>query len=232
MNPRSCLSALMLGLFCAALIYGCGNRTDDASQERLPDSFHFMDIGVNTVVDRAVLSKLNQALGAEAVDRHTPISLEIKYKGFLKAYDPELAALDQQLNPNDIQRREYPATRLTFRYTQQKESLFDYVELIHLNASGFPLVIKMITKKEIPDLIQNLQEKFGPPQVVTLTDGTGMTWRQNQDAFMITRIIGPLGNPENHLMIVFTSRLRQLLLHESAKAGRRQGAQPTDNFFR
>lgn len=224
-----------IGLMLAiGLLSGCDKRPDSSSKDLLPESFHFMEIGVNTVVDRAVLSQLNQALGAESVDRHTPITLEIKYKGFLKAYYPELAALDQQLTVNDVVRKEYPATKLTFRYTQQRQSIFDYVELIHLNDSGHPLVIKMFAKKEIPDLIQGLTDKFGPPQSITLAEGEGtsMSWRQNQDVFMITRFSGRFGKPEYHLMIVFMNRLQQLLRQEAEKVRQRQGAQKADNFFK
>ncbi len=219
-HNRKFVSAVLCLFLILGLTGGCDRRPQDAGDESLPESFRFMEIGVNTVVDADVLSKLNRTLGSEAVDRSSPISLEIKYKGFLKRYYPELAALDQQLNLNDVVRKEYPVTKLTFRYPQQGQSIFDYVELIHMNRSGHPLVIKTVAKREIPDLIQEVTEKFGTPQQISLADGEGtsLIWRQHQDAFIITRFAGRYGKPENYIMIVFTTRLRQLLQQEAEKS--------------
>ncbi|MFZ5569011.1 MAG: hypothetical protein ACOZF0_01310 [Thermodesulfobacteriota bacterium] len=212
---------LIFIIFVVCLGGGCDRGPRGEGGKALPESFLFMDIGVNTVVDAEVISRLNQALGAEAVDKRTPISLEIKYKGFLKRYYPELAELEQELNINDVVRKEYPATKLTFRYPQQRQSIFDYVELIYANRSGHPLVIKMIAKKEVPDLIQSVTEKFGSPQEILLAEGEGTSrsWRQHQDVFVITRFAGRYGKPEQHIMIVYAERLRQLLQQEAAQSG-------------
>jgi len=139
--------------------------------------------------------------------------MELKYDGFLKAYYPDLAKLNQRLNVNDVVRKEYPATKLAFRNAQQRSALFDYVEFIFDHTSGCPLLIKMIAKKEISELIKAIKDKYGPPKRIAISEGKGwsMSWHKDNDVFLIARIVGRNNQPEYHMMIVFSNRLEQLL---------------------
>lgn len=172
-----------------------------------------MDIGANTVMDSEVRDRLRAALGSDAIDRSSTIDLELKYTGFLKTYYPDLAKLNQRLNINDVVRKEYPATKLTFRNTRQRNTVFDYVEFIYGHASGCPLLIKMIAKREIPELIETVKAKYGPPQKIPISEGKSwsLSWRKNRDVFVIARIIGRYDQPEYHMLIVYANRLEQLL---------------------
>jgi len=201
---------------CTAWLVLCGcSRMESERQNvpKVPESFQFMDIGANTVIDSRVRDRLRDALGPDAVDPRSTIDLELKYEGFLKAYYPDLARLNQRLNINDVVRKEYPATRLTFRNTRQRESIFDYVEVIYDDESGCPLLIKMIAKREVPGLIDPLEEKYGEPDKISISQGKSwsLSWRKNGDVFVIARIIGRYDLPEHHMMILYVNRLEQML---------------------
>jgi len=211
---------------------GCGNQGDEtADVSSVPESFQFMDIGANTVMDSKVRDRLRAALGSDAINRSSTIDLELKYKGFLETYYPDLAKLNQRLNLSDVVRKEYPATKLTFRNTRQRNTVFDYVEFIYSHASGCPLLVKMIAKKEIPELIETVIDKYGPPQKIPISEGKSwsLSWRKNKDVFVIARIIGRYGQPEHHMLIVYTNRLEQLLArHRNEEQPR---GKPADSIF-
>lgn len=213
-------------------ISGCGNQENEAADvSSVPESFQFMDIGANTVMDSKVLKRLTAALGSYAINRRSTIDLELRYKGFLKTYYPDLAKLNQRLNVHDIVRKEYPANNLTFRNTRHLNTVFDYVEFIYGHASGCPLLIKMIVKKEIPELIEDVKNRYGPPREIPISEGNSwsLSWRKNRDMFVIARIIGLSGRPEYHMMIVYTNRLEQLL---ARSANEEQGrGRPADEIF-
>ena len=208
---------------------GCGKPDrDPAAVSRMPDSFHFMDIGVNTVIDSDVQDRLIKALGSDAIDQKSTIYLDLKYKGFLKAYYPNLAALNKKLNVSDVMRKEYPATKLTFRNTGQTGSLFNYVELTYANDSGCPLLIKMAAKKEISSLINTIKEKYGSPKKIPIEEGRGfsLSWQKEADVFVIARFPGSYDRPEYHMMIVYVNRLMQLMTQEAAEKQRKgEGAE-------
>lgn len=190
-----------------------------------------MDIGANTVIDSEVRNRLRAALGSDATDRRSTIDLELRYKGFLKTYYPDLAKLNERLNVNDVVRKEYPATRLTFRNARQRNTIFDYVEMIYGHASGCPLLIKMIARNEIPELIKSITDKYGPPQKIPISDekSWSLSWEKNKDLFVIARIIGRHDQPEHHMMIVFANRLEQLLA--VAEKEEQQRGKPARNIF-
>lgn len=193
---------------------GCGKQeSETVDVSTVPASFQFMDIGANTVMDSEVRDRLRAALGSNAINKNSTIDLELKYTGFLETYYPDLAKLNQRLNVNDVVRKEYPVTQMTFRNTRRRKTVFDYVEFIYGHASGCPLLIKMIAKQEIPDLIQTVRDKYGPPQKIPISGGKSwsLSWRKKKDVLVIARIIGRYDEPEYHMMIVYTNRLEQLL---------------------
>jgi len=226
------LKLLFLSCVVSLAFCGCENKeTAPANPSKVPESFHFMDIGANTVMDHNVRDRLRATLGSDAVDRRSTIDLELKYSGFLKTYYPDLAKLNQRLNINDIVRKQYPATRLTFRNTRQRNAIFDYVEFIYDHASGCPVLVKMIAKKEIPELIETVKDKYGPPEQIPISEGKSwsLSWRKNKDMFVIARIIGRYDEPEYHMLIVYTNRLEQLLAR-SRNEDQRNG-KPADKIF-
>jgi len=222
----NCLKWFFVFILVWIASIGCGKSDRDPDAvSRIPDSFHFMDIGVNTVIDSNVRDRLIKALGSNAIDPKSIIDLDLKYKGFVKAYYPNLAALNQKLNINDMVRKEYPATKLTFRNTKQTGSLFNYVELTYANDSGCPLLIKMVAFKEIPDLIDTIKEKYGSPQKIPIEDGLGfsLSWQKGADALVIASFPGNYNRPEYHMMIVYANRLMQLMTQEAEAEKQRKG---------
>lgn len=225
------MRCVLIGLLSMA-ISGCG-KSEKSSPDRVsaPESFHFMEIGVNTVVDAAVRDRLRAALGSDGINRSATIDLELKYKGFLKEYYPDLAGLNKRLNVSDVVRKEYPATKLTYRNTKQMDTFFDYVELVYANESGYPLVIKMIAKKEIPELMNTVKEKYGPPERTPIDNGRSysLSWLKNKDVFVIARILGRYGQPEYYMMIVFVNRLNRFL--SATESGEKQSGEAVDKVF-
>jgi len=217
---------------CWLAFCGCEKQGNDPARiSKVPESFQFMDIGANTVMDSEVRDRLRGALGSDATDRSSTIDLELRYKGFLKTYYPDLAKLNQRLNVNDVVRKEYPATRLTFRNTRQRNTVFDYVEIIYGHASGCPLLIKMIAKNEIPDLIKTVTDKYGPPQKIPISEGKSwsLSWDKNKDVFVIARIIGRQNQPEYHMLIVYANRLEQMLARSEKEE--QQRGKPAGRIF-
>jgi hypothetical protein len=211
---------------------GCGKQENEpADVSTVPESFQFMDIGANTVMDSEVRDHLKAALGADAINRSCTIDLELKYTGFLKTYYPDLAKLNQRLNVNDVVRKEYPATKLTFRNTRQRNTVFNYVEFIYGHTSGCPLLVKMIAKKKIPELIKTVKDKYGPPRKIPISEGKSwsLSWCKNNDVFVIARIIGRYDEPEYHMLIVYTNRLEQVLARSGNEEQRRD--EPADKIF-
>lgn len=212
------------------VLSGCGNEGERKPQASpVPESFEFMGIGANTVIDGDVRDRLKDALGSAAVNPRTSIDLEMKYDGFLKRYYPDLAKLNQRLNVNDVVLKEYPATKLTFRNTQDGSSVFTYVQLIYGHHSGCPLLIKMIAPKEdIPQLIERVKEKYGTPKKISTSKGQSwsLSWHKHKDVFVIARLLGRDDQPEYYMMIVYTNRLEQLLARsaeENQQAGKKSG---------
>jgi hypothetical protein len=231
-NNSSHLKWLLFSCTVWLALCGCGKQENESADvSRVPESFHFMDIGANTVMDSEVRDRLRAALGSDAINRSSTIDLELKYTGFLKTYYPDLAKLNQRLNVNDVVRKEYPATKLTFRNTQQRNTVFDYVELIYDHASGCPLLFKMIAKKEIPELIETVKDKYGPPRKIPISEGKSwsLSWCNNRDVFVIARMIGRYDEPEYHMLIVYTNRLEQMLARSGNEEERR--GKPANKIF-
>ncbi len=215
-------------LFC-----GCADEKKVPVQgSPVPESFEFMGIGANTVIDGKVRDRLKASLGSAAVNPRSSIGLELKYDGFLKSYYPALARLNQRLNVNDVVLKEYPATRWTFRNTRDGNTGFDYVELIYGHASGCPLLIKMIAQEQaMPELIESIEDKYGPPEKISTSGGKSwsMSWRRNGDVFVIARLLGRDDEPEYYMMIVYTNRLKQLLARSTPD--RKQDAEKAGQIF-
>ena len=89
----------------------------------------------------------------------------------------------------------------------------------------------MIAKKEIPELIKTVKDKYGPPAKIPVSEGKSwsLSWRKNKDIFVIARIIGRYDEPEYHMMIVYTNRLEQLLSNSKNEEQRRD--KPAEKLF-
>ena len=215
-----------------SFLFGCGDEGKRKPQvSSVPESFEFMGIGANTVIDGDVRDRLKDALGSAAVNPRTSIDLTMKYDGFLNSYYPDLAKLNQRLNVNDVVLKEYPATKLTFRNTKEG-SVFTYVELIYGHHSGSPLLIKMIAPKEdIPQLIKRLKEKYGAPEKISTSKGQSwsLSWHKNNDVFVIARLLSRDDQPEYFMMIVYTNRLKQLMARSVEE--KQQGAKQAGDIF-
>jgi hypothetical protein len=90
----------------------------------------------------------------------------------------------------------------------------------------------MIAQKEIPEIIASVEDKYGPPQKIPVSEGKSwsLSWRKNRDFFVIARIMGRYDQPEYHMLIVYTNRLEQLL-SRSGNEEQQRGKKPADKIF-
>lgn len=208
------------------LLVGCGEKVPEKPVTTMPESFTYMEIGANTVIDGKVRGRLQTALGSEAVDLKTTIYLDLKYKGFLERYYPDLHELNSRLNVNDVVRKEHPATRISFRNTRSRQSIFDYVELTFENRSRCPLLFKFRSRNDLTELVKSVSRKYGPPSVTSTEEGRGesLRWQLNGDVFVIARFPGRLEKDEYHMIIVYANRINQMLAEEAREERQKEAA--------
>jgi hypothetical protein len=137
------------GFFCGALLaailavmtVACGEKeaTEKRAANPAPESFTFFELGSNSVLSKAVRKNLAARLGRDAIEHRSVLDLEINYPGFLKAHFPHLDQLNQKLNSPPRERIEHNTIKLMYRYAQNKNVPFDYVELIFSNYTQTPM---------------------------------------------------------------------------------------------
>jgi len=209
------------------LMAGCGEKVPEEPAQQMPDSFSYMEIGANTIINKALRERLQEALGFAAVDQKTTIYLDLKNKGFLEKYFADLHGLNRQLNGNDVVRKEHAATRISFRNTRKKQSLFDYVELTYETSSHCPLLFKFRSRNNLQELIKSVTQKYGQPAITSTEEGKGeaLRWQRNGDVFIIARFPGRLDKAEYHMMIVYANRIDQMLAAEAREEQQKRAVQ-------
>lgn len=197
----------------------CGDKQETAPPQPSPehsDSFTFFDIGENTIISGKVREGLNKILGDDAIEPRNIIDLEINYEGFLKEYFEDLDKLNKKLNSPIGDRVEHNTVKLMYRYMQNKNDSFEYVELIYSEYTRRPVLIKIHFKKDGVNTIETLKQKYGAPESIKWGGETSKSlyWKKNNDLLILSFVPDQFGRPKCQIIIYFKNALEKLLKDE------------------
>jgi hypothetical protein len=134
----------IISIILTLLSVSCGDKQETGNTRSAPehsDNFTFFDIGENTIISGKLREDLNKTLGDDAIERRSILDLEINYEGFLKEYFPDLDKLNKNLNSPPGERVEHNTVKPMYRYTQNKNVSFDYVEMVYSEYTRRPVLI-------------------------------------------------------------------------------------------
>jgi len=194
----------------------CGDKKETEPPRPASDhseSFTFFDIGKNTIISGEVKEGLNKILGDDAIEPKNIIDLEINYKGFLKEYFADLDKLNKKLNSPLGERVEHNTVKLMYRYLQNKNVSFDYVEIVYSEFTRKPVLIKVHFKKDGSKTIETLKQKYGTPEVINWggENSKSLYWKKNNDVLILSFVPDQFGKPECQINIYFKNALEKLL---------------------
>jgi hypothetical protein len=197
----------------------CGDKQETQPPQPAPehsDSFTFFDIGKNTIISGKERDRLNKLLGDDAVASRNIIDLEINYEGFLKEYFADLDKLNKELNSPLGERVEHNTVKLMYRYMQNKNVSFEYVELVYSEYTRRPVLIKIHFKKDGLNPIETLKEKYGAPESIKWGGETSKSlyWKKGNDLLILSLAPDRFGEPKCQVIIYFKDALEKLLKDE------------------
>ena len=197
----------------------CGDKQETEPPQPAPehsDSFTFFDIGENTIISGKVREGLNKILGDDAIEPRNIIDLEINYEGFLKEYFADLDELNKKLNSPLGERVEHNTVKLTYRYMQNKNVSFEYVELVYSEYTRRPVLIKIHFKKDGLNTIEALKQKYGAPESIKWGGeaSKSLYWKKSDDLLILSLVPDRFGKPKCQIVIYFKSALEKLLKDE------------------
>jgi len=201
------------------LSVSCGDKEETGLPRPAPeqsDSFTFFDIGKNTIISGNVRERLNKTLGDDAIERRNILDLEINYKGFLKEYFTDLDKLNKKLNSPLGERVEHNTVKLMYRYMQNKNVSFDYVEVVYSEYTRRPVLIKIHFKKDGLNTIETLKQKYGAPESINWGGETSKSlyWKKSNDLLILSYVPDQFGKPKFQIIIYFKNALEKLLKDE------------------
>ena len=197
----------------------CGDKQETEPPQPAPehsDSFTFFDIGKNTIITGKVRERLNKILGDDAIEPRNIIDLEINYEGFLKDYFADLDKLNKKLNSTLGERVEHNTVKLMYRYMQNKNVSFEYVELVYSEYTRRPVLIKIHFKKDALNTLETLKEKYGAPESINWGGETSKSfyWKKSNDLLILSFVPDQFGNPRCQIVIYYKNALEKLLEDE------------------
>jgi len=206
----------------------CEDKQETAPPQPSPehsDSFTFFDIGENTIISGKVREGLNKILGDDAIEPRNIIDLEINYEGFLKEYFEDLDKLNKKLNSPLGERVEHNTVKLMYRYMQNKNDSFEYVELVYSEYTRRPVLIKIHFKKDGLNTIETLKQKYGAPESIKWGGETSKSlyWKKNNDLLILSFVPDQFGRPKCQIIIYFKNALEKLLKDEQKEKEKTRG---------
>jgi hypothetical protein len=209
---------MLLGGLC--LVLACEDRAQapEPPAPSGPESFTFFDIGRNSRFSESLRKALAQKLGNDAVERRSIIDLETNYNGFLATHLPELESINRRLNHPPGERVDHDVIKLMYRYARQKNTPFNYVELIFDGQYRSPLVFRIRFKVDETGMVEALHAKHGTPLAVAWEreGGQSLVWRKEQDVLMVSLVPDAFGGVDHHITIYFTENLSRWVEFEQA----------------
>ena len=221
MKPKiiKIISFFVIIIVFISLGVSCGDKEETGPPRPAPehpDSFTFFDIGKNTIISNHVRESLNKTLGDDSVERRNILDLEINYTGFLKKYFADLDKLNKKLNSPIGERVEHNTVKLMYRYMQDKNVSFDYVELVYSEYTQRPVLIKIHFKKDGLNTIETLKQKYGAPKSINWGGETSKSlyWKKSNDLLILSFVPDQFGEPKCQIIIYFKNALENLLKDE------------------
>ena len=201
------------------LSVSCGDKEETGPPRPAPehsDGFTFFDIGKNTIISGNVRESLNKTLGDDAIERRNILDLKINYEGFLKEYFADLDKLNKKLNSPLGERVEHNTVKLMYRYMQNKNVSFDYVELVYSEYTRRPVLIKIHFKKDGFNTLETLKQKYGAPESINWGGETSKSlyWKKSNDLLILSFVPDQFGKPKCQIIIYFKNALEKLLKDE------------------
>ena len=203
---------LLVLIMVLVLIFTMGGNDISDRSEQAPKSFTFFGVGANTLFSKILRKELGDKLGSDAIEYRNIIDLEINFKGFLERYFPDLNALNRRLNYPVGERVEHNTIKLMYRYAQKKDLPFHYIELLFSNYTYKPLFIKIASKKDVSEIIDSIQEKYGQPVAIDWQHGNGqsMHWINKRDILIVSIAADRRGDLIYHITIYYVDNMAEL----------------------
>lgn len=226
------IAVAVVGVLAAVLaLNACGDPTGSAGpllvKPAAPvESFTFLDMGAGTRFSKGLRRSLSEKLGSDAIETKGTIDLKTLPRGLLEARFPSLDALQRGLNSAQGARVEHAITRLTYRYPDQRNTWFQFGELVFSNYTGRPLYFRLTLNKEGAATLETIRRKYGEPETLSDVDpaATVFSWEKNGDMLIVTKVKDRFGDPLYHVMFYFTANLRHMLDEERAQVEKRERA--------
>lgn len=221
---RGLRQSLWVGMLLtfALVLLSCGEKSVEKTPAG-PESFTFFGVGANTVLTDGLRRDLEKTLGNGGVSSRNTIDMEINYPGFLSEHFPTLAVLNRRLNSSAGIRVEHDATRLTYRYLQNRETPFDYVELLFSDATGRPLLVNIRSDREGPDIIDTLRQNYGEPRSIDWGGeiNRSLVWEKQGDVLIFSVQTNQFDAPVYRIDIFYVDQLEALVEREEKEQMKR-----------
>ncbi len=206
----------VLGIFIPLLLlFSCGDKPPPSTPPS-SGSFTFFGVGSDTVLSDRLRKDLEEILGPGGISGQNTITLEVNYTGFLSEHFPALAVLNRRLNSTAGIRVEHDATRLTYRYLRNRDTPFDYVELLFADVTGRPLRVTIRSAREGPEILDILRENYGQPR--TLDWGgdinRSLVWDRKGDVLIFSVQTNQFDAPVYRIDLYYVDELEALVERE------------------
>ncbi|MFZ1201002.1 MAG: hypothetical protein WAO07_12610, partial [Desulfobacterales bacterium] len=215
-------------LAVALLLLSCSTdeRPPAESSKSQTDGITFFDVGADTVFSDALRERLRKSLGPDAIEYRGTMNLAFNEKGFLQRHFAGLAQLNQRLNTPPGERVEHDTVKLVYRYAARENLPFSYVELVFSNSTGKPLYIQIRSRKDLADIIQTLEAKYGPPQAIDQPADAGryFFWTDRGDVLLVAIVPTWRGDQESRMVIYYVDNLEKLIAAEEKERREKEEA--------
>jgi hypothetical protein len=223
-----------LSLILCLVASGCSDDRllPDSVGTTYPETFSFLDVGINTLYDKELRHRLSNVLGDDSIQSNNTIDLEINNKTFLKDYFPTFHTINEALNTPPMDRVEHNAIKLMYRYAKNKGVAFNYVEFLFSEDTLTPLLIRVHFNQEGLGIRETLEQKYGAPETLRWDknhpQATALYWKKNSDLLILSTVPDHLGRPTYQINIYFADRFNDLLKTESVLKQTKEGQAPVE----
>lgn len=238
MRIRHLRPAAVIAMFVWLLlaISGCSSeeRSSGPPAEE-QEGFTFFEVGPASRYSEELRGQLSERLGPDAIETRSLINLDIVKNGFLQRHFPELAELNARLNSPVGERVDHDTYKLMYRYAASRRNLpFDQVEIVFSGHSRQPLYIFIRSRKDLSEVLDSLEQKYGDPRQVQTRGGQvrALYWRDERDVFLVAFVPTRRGE-EVRIMIYYYEHLQQLaaLEEEQRRAGKERRSRAGKRAF-